>query len=491
MNGTAHILQSAGSHDLDLDRSELKGNFDRMRSASRGAPPAELRERRALLRKLKSLLEMAEPAFIEAVSDDFGWRAPGETRFADISIVLGAIDHALRHLPRWMRAERVKMPRNHWPASGRIERQPLGVVGIIGPWNYPLQLTLVPAISALAAGNHVLVKPSEHCPRTSALLAKLVNENFANDRFVVHLGDADFSRVFASLPFDHLFFTGSTAVGREIAKAAATNLTPVTLELGGKSPALIASDADLDWAAKAVAWGKFLNGGQTCVAPDYVLIAASQRDAFVQKLSAAVASIFPEWWSSGDYSSIVSDRHATRLQALVDDAIDGGGTRIALGQQPEVGDARRSSRMMQPTAIIDPPANALICNEEIFGPILPIIAVPDDQAALDYIVKRPRPLALYVFTREQAMIDACLKRCVVGGMLVNDAIWHVAVETMPFGGVGESGMGAYHGEDGFLTFTKRTPVYNQSRWTGTHMMRPPYGSRFNKMVDLLRKLPLS
>lgn len=469
----------------------LRADFDAMHLRSRHDVALNLDDRRALLRRLKVLLEAEETAFINAISADFGWRAPGETRFADMSIVLGAIDHGLRHLKRWMRAERVKMPLNHMPASGRIERQPLGVVGVIGPWNYPLQLTLVPAINALAAGNRVLVKPSEHCPRTSALMARLVNENFPADRFAFHLGDAGFSSHFAALPFDHLFFTGSTAVGREIAKAAAPNLTPVTLELGGKSPAIITSDADLNWAAKAIAWGKFLNGGQTCVAPDYVLVSASIRDQFVQKLSEAVASLFPQWWLSGDYTSVVSDRHFSRLDTLVADAVSGGATRIALGERPDAQAGLRSERLMQPTALIDPSATARVCTEEIFGPVLPIITVADDSAALGYVAARPRPLALYLFTQQQRLIDLYLSRCVVGGMLVNDSIWHVAVETMPFGGVGESGMGAYHGEDGFLTFTKRTPVYKQSRWTGTHMMRPPYGSRFEKMVSILRKLPLS
>jgi coniferyl-aldehyde dehydrogenase len=491
MEISATAIHKSAIVEIEAQHDMLRADFDSMRASSRNSVVRNINDRRALLRQLKALLETHEPAFIEAISTDFGWRSPGETRFADMSIVLGAIDHALRHLKSWMRAERVKMPLNHWPASGRIHRQPLGVVGIIGPWNYPLQLTLVPAINALAAGNSVMVKPSEHCPRTSALMAKLVNENFPADVFTFHLGDASFSSKFAALPFDHLFFTGSTAVGREIAKAAAPNLTPVTLELGGKSPAIIASDADLDWAAKAVAWGKFLNGGQTCVAPDYVLVSASQRDVFVEKLSAAVAELFPRWWQSGDYTSVVSDRHFARLDALVVDAKAQGARCQALGEEPHVQAEMRSTRLMQPTALVDPAPAARVCTEEIFGPVLPIISVADNAAALKYVAEKQRPLALYLFTQQNALIDQYLSSCVVGGILVNDSIWHVAVETMPFGGVGESGMGAYHGEDGFLTFTKRTPVYKQSRWTGTHMMRPPYAGRFDKMVSLLRKLPLS
>lgn len=484
-------IETIDPTQADENVAQLRDNFDAMLALSRGAAPPTCDERCAVLRKLRGLLVAEEQNFVDAVSADFGWRSPGETRFADMSIVLGAIDHALRHMKRWMRAERVKMPRNHWPARGRIERQPLGVVGVIGPWNYPLQLTLVPAINALSAGNRVLVKPSEHCPRTSVLMAKLINDHFPSDRFAFHLGDAIFSSQFAALPFDHLFFTGSTAVGREIAKAAAPNLTPVTLELGGKSPAIIADDADLDWAAKAIAWGKFLNSGQTCVAPDYVLISDKRRDAFVKKLSDAVATLFPDWWQSGDYSSVVSDRHVGRLQAMVAEAEERGAVNVPLGTVPDPSALRRSNRMMQPMAIIDPPTPCRLNEEEIFGPVLPIISIANDPAALDYVTERARPLALYLFTRSQKLIENTLSRCVVGGVLVNDSIWHVAVETMPFGGVGESGMGAYHGEDGFLTFTKRTPVYRQSRWTGTHMMRPPYTNRFDKMVALLRKLPLS
>jgi coniferyl-aldehyde dehydrogenase len=465
---------------------ELRQDFELMRRASRHNPVPNRMERRANLLLLRDILELHSEELVEAVSEDFGWRSPHETRFADLGLVLSAINDAIRHLKKWMRDEGVRMPMHHLPARGRITRVPLGVVGVIGPWNYPIQLTLVPVINALAAGNRVLLKPSELCARTSALLKSLINESFPGDVMRVHTGDASFGAAFASLRFDHLFFTGSTAVGRMIAAAAAPNLTPVTLELGGKSPAIVTDAASLERTADAIAWGKCLNAGQTCVAPDYVLVTAGQREQLIAKIDQSFRRRFGQWWKSGDYTSIISARHHERLERLVGDAADKGARGVPLGETPPFEAEPIAPRMLQPLILVDPDPASAVMQEEIFGPVLPVITVKDLNEAIVFVAERPRPLALYLFTEDKQEVAKVQQQLVAGGMLINDTIWHVALDSMPFGGVGESGMGDYHGEDGFLTFTKRMPIYIQSRWTGTGVMRPPYGWMFEQTSNFLR-----
>lgn len=480
------MLAIVNDNHAATDIGELKQDFSLMRRASRREPVPDRAARTANLQCLRDLLEAHGEALVEAVREDFGWRSPDETRFADLGLVLSAIGDSIRHLKKWMRDEKVRMPMHHLPAHGQIARVPLGVVGVIGPWNYPIQLTLVPVVNALAAGNRVLVKPSEFCPHTSALMKTIINEAFPRDVLRVHTGDAEFGGAFASLRFDHLFFTGSTAVGRKIAAAAAPNLTPVTLELGGKSPAIVTDAASLKRTADAIAWGKCLNAGQTCVAPDYVLVTPNMREQLIAEIDQSVRRRFGQWWKSGDYSSIISWRHHERLERLVGDAADRGARGMLLGETPP-SDARPiAPRMMQPLVLVDPDPDSAAMQEEIFGPVLPVITVKDLEQAINFVADRPRPLALYLFSDSKAEVARVQRQLVAGGMLINDTIWHVALDSMPFGGVGESGMGCYHGEDGFLTFTKRMPIYTQSRWTGTGVMRPPYGWMFKATGKFLR-----
>ena len=480
------MLAIVNDNQPTFSLDELNQNFDLMRRASRHDPVPDHATRRANLLRLRDLLELHAKALVEAVREDFGWRSPDETRFADLGLVLSAIGDSIRHLKKWMRDEKVRMPMHHLPARGRIARVPLGVVGVIGPWNYPIQLTLVPVVNALAAGNRALLKPSELCPRTSAILKTIINESFPRDILRVHTGDAEFGAAFASLPFDHLFFTGSTAVGRKIAAAAAPNLTPVTLELGGKSPAIVTDAASLKRTADAIAWGKCLNAGQTCVAPDYVLVTEGQREQLIAEIDRSVRRRYGQWWQSGDYSSIISWRHYERLERLIGDASDRGTRGVLLGETPPTGAKPIAPRMMQPLILVDPDQAAAVMQEEIFGPVLPVITVKGLDAAIRFVADRPRPLALYMFSEDKTEVARVRRQLVVGGMLINDAIWHVALDSMPFGGVGESGMGDYHGEDGFLTFTKRMPIYTQSRLTGTGVMRPPYGWMFEQVGKFLR-----
>jgi coniferyl-aldehyde dehydrogenase len=440
--------------------------------------------RRGRLSRLLALVDDNERALVGAIDRDFGHRSAHETRLAELYIVTSGLRYALANLARWMKPQRVATPMSLWPARGVVMRQPLGVVGIISPWNYPVQLALAPAIGAIAAGNRVAIKPSELTPNVSALLRELVAQRFRDDELVVVLGGADVGQAFAALPWDHLFFTGSTAVGRHVARAAAENLTPVTLELGGKSPALFAPDADLDAAAPRLAVGKLLNAGQTCIAPDYALVPRANVDAFVAAIRAAVAKLYPTIGANPDYTSIVSDRHYARLARLVADARDKGAAVIEM----RPGDGAREARKLAPTLIVGADDDMAVMREEIFGPLLPIETYSTLDDAIGKINARPRPLAFYYFGRDARERERVLERTIAGGVTVNDTLWHFAHEAMPFGGVGASGIGAYHGEHSFRLFSKEKPVLLQPRFAPASLLHPPYGRTFERVLALLKRI---
>jgi coniferyl-aldehyde dehydrogenase len=357
------------------------------------------------------------------------------------------------------------------------------VVGVVSPWNYPLQLALGPVVGAIAAGNRVMLKPSELTPRTAALLEQAIGERFAPNEFAVVPGGADVGQAFVELPFDHLLFTGSTAVGRLVAQAAAKNLTPVTLELGGKSPAILDPSCDMALAAPRLALGKLLNAGQTCIAPDYALVPAAQVAQFSAAMRAAVAAMYPNAADNDDYTSIVSDRHYARLERLLADATAKGASVVELGGKPDP-----ARRRMSPLLVLGATDGMDIMREEIFGPLLPVVAYESIDEAIGYVNRHERPLALYWFGEDAASRDRVLARTVSGGVTVNDCLWHFAQEDLPFGGVGASGMGAYHGEAGFRTFTKDKPVFFQPRLNGMFLLRPPYGRTFERVMALLRRI---
>jgi coniferyl-aldehyde dehydrogenase len=438
------------------------------------------------LARLRSIVTDNESRFVAAIDADFGHRSAHETRLAELYIVASGIRHAQARLARWMKPERVATPLHLLPARARIERQPLGVAGVISPWNYPVQLALAPASGALAAGNRVLLKPSELTPATSSLLQELVAARFNEDEFAIVLGDAAVGKTFASLPFDHLFFTGSTAVGRQVALAAAANLTPVTLELGGKSPALFDDDADLSRAAPRLMAGKLLNAGQTCIAPDYALVPAGRVDAFVAAVTAAVTKLYPSFAGNPDYTAIVNERHYQRLTGLLEDARARGATIIPLGRADDVVDP--VSRVMPPTLVVGANDTMAVMREEIFGPILPVEPYASLDEAIAKIGARPRPLSFYYFGDDPAHRGRTLRETIAGGVTVNDTLWHFALEELPFGGVGASGIGAYHGEASFLCFTHRKAVFTQPRGAATALLRPPYGATFEKVLALLKRL---
>jgi coniferyl-aldehyde dehydrogenase len=446
----------------------------------------DLRTRVDRLARLKSLVTQNEARFAAAVDSDFGDRSEHETRLAELYIVAAEIADAQANLPRWMRHERVGTPLHLQPGRARIERQPIGVAGIISPWNYPVQLALAPALGALAAGNRVLLKPSELTPATSALLQELVAASFGEDEFAVVLGDAQVGQAFTRLPFDHLFFTGSTAVGRHVARAAAENLTPVTLELGGKSPALFAPDADLALCAPRLMSGKLLNAGQTCIAPDYALVPGDRVDAFVAAARAAAARLYPSYAANPDYTAIINERHFLRLTALIDDARAKGATVLPLAPAREAPDP--ASRKLPPVLIVGVDDTMAVMREEIFGPVLPVETYANIADAVAKINSRPHPLAFYYFGRDRTQCGNVLQQTLAGGVTVNDTLWHFAHKNLPFGGVGASGTGAYHGEATFLTFTHRKPVFVQPRFAAAKLLHPPYGKLFENVLGLLGRL---
>ncbi len=473
---------------------DIRDLFARQREASRAQADPPLTLRRERLLRLGKLLDEHAPVLAAAVQADFGMRSPRLTEVADFFVLRAQLAHTLKHLSRWSRPKRVRTPLFLLPARGWIERQPLGVVGVISPWNYPIQLALAPAMSALAAGNRVLLKPSELTPHTSAQLAALVGQFFAPEEFAVVQGDASTAALVASLPFDHLVFTGSTAVGRKVAQAAAANLTPTTLELGGKSPCILDAGCDLHDAALKIAHGKLLNAGQTCIAPDYVLLPRGSEAAFADAFQAAVAKLFPYFEGNPDYASIVSTRHLARLRTMLQQA-QTLGAQVRVVQPvpgspapPPQGIGDGVARQMAPVLVFGATAQMQLMQEEIFGPVLPVLGYDHLDDAIAHINSRPRPLALYWFGRDERVQADVLRRTVSGGVSVNDTLMHIAHDNLPFGGVGDSGWGAYHGEPGYLRFCHQKSVLAQSRWSMGHLLYPPYGARFDRVMALLRRL---
>ncbi|HEX8415451.1 MAG TPA: coniferyl aldehyde dehydrogenase [Sphingomicrobium sp.] len=463
----------------------LEARLAVQRAAFAADPVPTAAVRRSRLDRLLALTRDHEAAIIAAIDTDFGGRSSHETRLAELFVVAGAIRHARSHLNRWMRTRSVATATHFWPASNRLMPQPLGVVGVVSPWNYPFQLAIAPAVAAIAAGNRVLIKPSELTPRFSDLLGRLVAASFAPDELSVVIGDAEVGKAFAALPFDHLFFTGSTAVGRQVAMAAAANLTPVTLELGGKSPAILDPSANIEAAARRIAFGKLLNAGQTCIAPDYLMVPRGWSDRVADRLSAAVGAFYPTLRDNPDYTAIISPRHRERLEAILADAAAKGARVIELNP---AGETFAHSGKLPPSLVLGATATMRVMQEEIFGPLLPIIEYDGIDAAIAQVAGGEHPLALYWFGDDAAARRRILNETHAGGVTINDCLWHIAQEEQPFGGVGASGTGSYHGEWGFRTFSHYKPVFRQARRAGTILFHPPYGKRFDALLGLLHRI---
>ena len=445
--------------------------YSRLLDAYRSEPYPSSERRYFWLTSLLRLLEDNDAALCSALSQDFGRRSPNETQLTEIFTSIVEVRHCLRNVRHWMLPRRVHTPWYMLPARARVLSQPVGVVGIIAPWNYPIFLSVPALAGALAAGNRILLKPSELTPATSELLATLVAQYFPPEVFTVVLGDADTGKQVTRLPLDHLFFTGSTAVGREVAKAAAENLTPVTLELGGKSPAVLATGANLDKAARSIIAGKLLNAGQTCIAPDYCFVPAVEAEQFAERLLHHARKMF-----SAEYTSIISARHYERLESLT------SGLQVL-----SAGNDNAASRTMSLKIVLDPPPDSRLMQEEIFGPILPLLTYTSLDEVITHVNHFGRPLALYFFGSDEAERDRVLLETVAGDVTVNDTLWHIAHPNLPFGGSGTSGHGAYHGEYSFRLFSHEKGVYYQSRLTAAPLLYPPFGRIARATLSLLRR----
>ena len=477
--------QLGGAPEAPEAHAKMRAILDTQRAAFLRAGAPSLEERRADLAKLVDAIRRNSARLADAIAADFGNRSRHETELAEIFPVLSAARHARKHLPGWMRPKRVPVGAEFMPASARILYQPVGVVGIIAPWNYPFNLAVVPLIAALAAGNRVMLKPSELTPRTADFLAEFLAGVFPFERVATIVGGPDVGAAFARLPFDHLLYTGSTAVGRLVMQAAAENLTPVTLELGGKSPCLIGEDAALPSAVESIVHGKLLNAGQTCIAPDYVLLPEQRLDAFIALTEQTVQKFYPTLKVNPDYTSIVNERHYRRVAQYVAEAKASGARVVEINPGHEALPAE--TRKLPPTLVIEPGDNLAVMREEIFGPVLPVKTYRALSEAIDYVNRHPRPLALYYFGVDPGKRDEVLRQTISGGASVNATLFHFAVENLPFGGVGPSGIGAYHGEFGFQTFSHRKGVFLQSRLNGAALLRPPFGKLTDVMLKLLIK----
>jgi coniferyl-aldehyde dehydrogenase len=450
-----------------------------LRDGLAGAPLRRDRLERAI-----RLLTEHRQALIEAVGADFGQRSGYQTLLADVMSSVKSLAHARDHLEAWMRADEQEPPAPGMQA--RVQFQPLGVVGIISPWNFPLNLAFSPLAGVFAAGNRALLKPSELTPRTSQLLAELIGRHFDPLEFGVVVGDADVGAAFSAQAFDHLVFTGSTAVGRHVMRAAAEHLVPVTLELGGKSPVMVDDDADIATAVQRTLTVKTFNVGQICMSPDYVLLPRSATQAFVDHARQFVAGMFPTMQHNPDYTSIINERHFARLQGLLADARAKGATLVSLAPAGEP-DATPAARKMAPVLVLGATDDMLVLQEEIFGPILPLVAYDDREQALDYIDTHPRPLAAYYFGPDATRQQAFAERTVSGGLVINDVMTHASVESLPFGGVGPAGMGAYHGVHGFRRFSHAKAVVVQGAGGESGLrLRAPYAARQAQIEALLR-----
>lgn len=445
-----------------------------------GFPTAEVRLDR--LDRLRHAVLSNEDRIIQSINADFGQRSTIETRLAELNQIYSSIHHAKKMLHRWMKPRRVRATPMLLPARGKVVPQPLGSVGVIAPWNYPLQLALVPLAGILAAGNRAILKPSELAPSLSALMAEIIDAAFTEEEVAVVLGEADVAAAMAALPFDHLIFTGSTAVGRLVSQAAAKNLTPLTLELGGKSPVILDESSNLDLAVKRIVRAKLFNAGQTCIAPDYLMVPAQLQSVVVDKVLAAAAKMYPSLRDNPDATAIVNDRHYARLNGLLEDAKAKGATvKVATSNG-----ARTYERMMPLSVVTDTQDDMSVMEEEIFGPILPVLPYETLDAALAYVRARPRPLSLYWFGKNAAGKDKVVNQALAGGITINDCLLHNAHENLPFGGVGDSGTGAYHGQWGFDRFSHLKAVLLQPHMAvGFDKFTPPFDTLAMRMLGFV------
>lgn len=472
---------------VNRDPQGLQALFERQQRAFRQHLPVPARVRRDRLRRAARVLVANRDRLCEAMNADFGNRPRLLSMMTDIAVAVRSLRDAERRVARWMRPERRELP---FPLGllgcrGHVEFQPKGVVGIVAPWNYPVNLVFIPLAGALAAGNRVMIKTSELAPATGGLCRELLAAEFDASEVAVVTGDAQVAQSFTRLPFDHLLYTGSTQVGRAVMRAAAENLVPVTLELGGKCPVIVGRSADEAHVAKAVAQHKLMNAGQTCLAPDYLFLPRERADDLVRAISAQVGVMYPRIAGNPDYTSIIDSRHVARLESYLEDAVSHG-ARVTLVNPADEARAALARERKLPLAIVRGVSDAMrVMQEEIFGPVLPVLEYDSIDEAIDYVNARERPLALYYFGRDALEERRVLDRTHSGGVTVNEMTFHCAADDLPFGGIGASGTGAYHGVHGFREFSHARAVYRQSRVDVAALagMRPPYGEKLRRTIE--------
>ena len=469
-------------HSPNEELERMHSLFKQQQQAFRNNPMPSADERIADLKRLKAAILKYQDELAAAVNQDFSCRSTDETMIAEIMTSVEGINYACKRLRGWMKPSKRHVSMLFAPSHNHVMYQPLGVIGIMVPWNSPIQLALLPLMTALAAGNRAMIKMSEFTPVTNKVLKKLLAEVFNENQVALIEGEVEVSSAFAEIPWDHLVFTGSTAVGRIVMSAAAKNLTPVTLELGGKSPAIIAPGASMKDAVERICFGKSLNAGQTCIAPDYVLLPAGKEQEFIDTYQATFARMYPTIRDNNDYTAVVNERQHQRLQSWVADAKEKGAKITVVNPANE---DFSGTRKMPLHLIENGTAEMKVLQEELFGPVMPVVPYRSLDDAIDYVNDRDRPLALYFFSYDKTQQKKVLERTHAGGVTINDTLMHIAQDDMPFGGVGPSGMGHYHGKEGFIALSKAKAVHRKGRFNSGQFIYPPYGGAIQ---GLIRKL---
>ena len=478
------MAQTAQLRTIEVARNDAQRIFKIQREAYLRHPYPSLQERRQNLDRLERILLENEDAIADAIDADFGHRSAEESKILELFTSVDGIRHTRRKLRKWIRPQRRHVSVLFATGSNRVIPQPKGVVGVVAPWNFPLFLTVSPLTSILAAGNRAMIKMASSSQNLCRVLAERFRAEFPEDTVAILPGVR--AQDFSTLPFDHLIFTGSADAGRTVMRSAAENLTPVTLELGGKSPTIICDDFDVEEAASRILYAKFVNAGQTCLAPDYVLVPAEKRDSFVEAARRILPARYPDP-NDRSYTSLIDEKAYRRLKATLEDARQKGATIVSLVPGAAFNDVLRK---LPPHLVLDPTDDMVIMREEIFGPLLPVKTYRDLDEVVAYVNARDRPLGLYVFTHDRAREEKLIFDTISGGVTVNNCMLHVAQHDLPFGGIGASGIGQYHGWEGFVEFSKMRPVFRNPRFSLLHLFYPPYTPRTRRMLDLLLRFKL-
>ncbi len=459
--------------------------------------PASIELRKDRLNRCIKMIKEYSDEIIDALQKDFGNRDPKSSFLTEIASTIGVLEHAIKNVDKWTKDEKrpsnvdrpffIRMLMGLLGSKSYIKYQPLGTVGVISPWNFPVNLILAPLGGIFAAGNRAMIKPSELTPATSEVTKKMFEAYFDKSEAAVFTGDAEVGAAFSALPFDHLLFTGGTQIGKKVMKAASDNLVPVTLELGGKSPVIVDENADLSEVAKKVMRGKTMNAGQICLAPDYLMLPKGKSGEFAEASNKAVSEMFADLKYNEDYTSVINERHYERINELVSDAKEKGAEVIQINPADEDFEQQELHKI-PPTLVLNPTDEMKIMQEEIFGPVLPVKEYEDFDETVNYVNSKDRPLGLYLFSKDKSKEKKVLDNTTSGGVTLNDVIWHIGQEELPFGGVGPSGTGSYHGHDGFKEFSHAKAVYKQFSADLMAQMMPPYkGKMFESMKNQIKK----